>query len=873
MYEQLTGKSLLAVLEGSGDCEGAIDTTRFGQPALIAVEVALAATWRSWGVEPVAVLGHSLGEYAAAHVAGVLSLPDALRMVVARADLIDSMPHKGAMLTVFASPATVADALPLLAPGISVAAENGPEQVVLSGGSTAMDAAAAHFQEHGIRVTPLRVAYASHSPLMDPLLEPFETALSGIRFSAPRLAFVSNLSGKVAGSEQIGHPTYWRDHLRRPVRFMAAVQELVMLGIDHFLEIGPHPVLAGMGAACVAPGVGTWLPSLRRDDDDWPVILGSVQALYAAGEAIDWNGFDAGYQRRRVALPGYPFQHRRYWADWTSAFASPPVASRGWEAVARTLAQQAERAPIDIDLRDYASRWESLARLTTACAAATLRNAQVFCAAGERLSLQEVLQRLGAAASYRHLVARWLQRLCDDGQLLREGEFFVSPRPLPVPPLAERWAEVEAKLAGNQPLLAYVRHCATLLEAVLRDRVSPLETLFPQGSFALADALYRRSATMQYMNGLAASAVAAFVAARGGSGIRVLEVGAGTGGTTAAILPQLPARGATYRFTDVSSFFFERARQEFAGYPFVEFSELDIDREPADQGHAAGAQDLVIAANAVHASRDLRAALHRLRRLVAPGGLLMLIESTVHLDWFDMTTGLIEGWQHFEDDLRKDNPLLAPEAWVAALREAGFEEAQAWPGPDSTAAALGQHVLVARVAGDAEHVPGMPGDSSSQAQACAVAAGDGEAARQEPGPSFVERLGEAAPGERMDLMREFVRERVVRVLRLDPADRPGRHERLMDMGLDSLMAVQLRNLLSTGLGADQPLSATLMFDYPTIDALAAHLLDRLLPSHPEQRAAPSPEPTQTVARLAAGAVAAMTDEQVEALLLERLDNP
>ena len=869
LFEQVTGRPLMAVLSTAGDLDAAINQTRYGQPALVAVEVALATLWRAWGIEPVAVLGHSLGEYAAAHVAGVLSLRDALQMVVARAQLIDSLPQAGSMLTVFASLDAIAPALVSLADRVSIAAENGPEQVVVSGEARAVEAAAAHFLRLGMRVAPLRVAYASHSPLMDPLLAPFETAISGVRFSPPRLTFVSNLTGATAGGEVLGHPAYWRDHLRRPVRFMQSVRHLVALGIDHFVEIGPHPVLAGMGAACVAPGFGTWLPSLRREEDDWQVILGSVQALHVAGAGVDWNAFDACYRRSRVPLPLYPFRRRGHWAEWaTSVPAASSFAARGWEAVLLALAQQAERAPIGVDLTDYEGRWRGLAGLTTACATAALRAANVFCAAGERATLQEVLQRLGAAETYRHLVARWLQRLCDEGHLLRDDDGFTSPQPLAAPALDARWAEAERLLAGNQPLLAYVRHCASLLPDVLRGAVSPLETLFPGGSFELADALYRRSATMQYMNGLAASAVAAFVAARGAGRIRALEIGAGTGGTTAAILPQLPQQRSSYRFTDVSSFFFDRARGEFAAYPFVDFAELDIDRDLDAQGHAAQSCDLVVAANVLHASRNLRSALRRLHRLLAPGGLLLLIESTVHLDWFDITTGLIEGWQHFEDDLRRDNPLLAPEVWIEALREAGFEDAEAWPKAGSSAAALGQHVVVARVAG--ESVAADP--ATGIAAAVPDAARAGAIADREQADLFVQKVGQAPPGERMELLRAFVRERVVRVLRLEPTDLPGRHDRLMDLGLDSLMAVQLRNLLSRGLGLAQPLPATLMFDYPTIDALAAHLLARMAPPAPGRAEAAAQEQPRSITPLATAMVAAMTDEQVEALLLERLDN-
>src|SRR5690606_34316456 len=160
----------------------------------------------------------------------------------------------------------------------------------------------------------------------------------------------------------------------------------------------------------------------------------------------------------------------------------------------------------------------------------------------------------------------------------------------------------------------------------------------------------------------------------------------------------LPAEATRYHFTDVSEVFLDRAREQFAAWPFLRFGLADMDRDPAEQGLSPGGYELIVSANAVHAVKDLRLALQRLRSLLAPGGRLLVLESTAHLAWFDMSTGLIEGWQHFADDLRGDNPLLTPPAWTQALREAGFESAEAWPRAGSAAEALGQHLVVARVA-------------------------------------------------------------------------------------------------------------------------------------------------------------------------------
>ena len=373
---------------------------------------------------------------------------------------------------------------------------------------------------------------------------------------------------------------------------------------------------------------------------------------------------------------------------------------------------------------------------------------------------------------------------------------------------------------------------------------------------------------MRYVNTLAASAFEALVAARGAAApLRVLEIGAGTGSTTAALLPVLPAARTRYHYTDVTAAFFDRAMAKFAGFPFLRFETFDLDRDAASQGFAPASFDIVFAANAVHAVRDLRAALGTIRSLLAPGGVLVLVESTEHLAWFDMTTGLIEGWQQFDDDLRGDNPLLTAPSWLAALREAGFAEAGAWPPQDSEPAAMGQQLIAARVGGSALAIPfdaEMPqGDAPLSA-----APGDASA---EAAAALRQRLEQAGPDEQRELLREAVRDAVAAVLRLGPADLPGRHDRLMDLGMDSLMAVQLRNRIGRALGLARPLPATLMFDHPTIEALAVCLQPLLAAAiAPPAPAAATPVPP-VVAPLGAERVAAMSDAEIEALLMERLN--
>ncbi len=855
---------LLFARDGSPD---RLDDPALGHPALFAVEYSLAKLWQSWGIEPVAVLGHSLGEYVAACIAGVMRLEDALRLVAARGRLSRDELGEGAMLAVLADEAAVHAALGTLPPDVTTAAYNSPANIVLSGTRAAIAQVSARLTACGIEVRAVRAAQAFHSPLVAPALPGLQAVASTIDYAEPEIDLISNVTGATVAAGQFQHGGYWVEHMRSPVRFGASLQALARLGVTHCIEIGPHPVLCAFGTECLPDSGMTWLPSLRRGRADWEEMLESLQRLYVDGASVDWAGFDRGHARLRVPLPTYPFRHRRYWsadlgapARAVQALASPDLAA--------VMDRQSRQGPLDLDVGGYPDRWRLLADLTSAHAVRTLREAGVFRDADERRTVDEVLRIAGIRASYRHLVERWLKDLAMRGTLQRAGDGYLAKQPLPDFGLETLWAEVARRLADDAPLLRYLRHCGELVGDVLSGRTSPLETLFPGGSFDLAEDIYQRSGSMRYVNAIAAAGIEALAGAvPPDRTLRVLEIGAGTGGTTASLLPRLPAGRTRYVFTDVSKIFLDRAREVFAPWTFVEYRLFDLEQEPAAQGVEAATFDVIVAANAVHATRDLRAALRHLHSMLAPGGTLLLVESTRHHAWFDMTTGLIEGWQRFDDGLRGDNPLLEPWQWAAALTQAGFTGVGAWPAEDCLAAAIGQNAIVGRVPGDAR---------GGEAMGAADAAVDATASRIVPAADAAAtaraRILAATAGERIELLRSFVRERVKKVLRLAEDQDPGRGDRLMDLGFDSLMAVQLRGLLGKELGLDRPLPATLMFDHPTIDAIAAFLLGRIAERAPPAVDEAPPQPDASREERAA-AVAAMSDAQIEALLQAGFEEP
>lgn len=330
------GESLITILHG--DTSGRLNQTAFTQPALFAIEYALAELWRSWGVEPAAVMGHSVGEYVAACVAGCLSLEDGLKLIAGRARRMSALPEGGVMAAVFAPEAKVRPLVHPHADRVDIAAVNGPESLVLSGEADTVRRLLDELKARGISAQMLKVSHAFHSPLMDPMLDGFERFASEMDFKPPRIPLVSNLTGEVLDSDQGLDVAYWKKHVRSAVRFHEGMLTLAKMGCEVFLEVGPAPQLCNMGRRCLTDRERTWIPSLRQGADDCQQIMQAVSALYVAGAPVNWEAFDKPYSRSRLSLPTYPFQRQRYWIDVaptaskeTSPSSRPtsPVASSG----------------------------------------------------------------------------------------------------------------------------------------------------------------------------------------------------------------------------------------------------------------------------------------------------------------------------------------------------------------------------------------------------------------------------------------------------------------------------------------------------------------------------------------------------------------
>jgi acyl transferase domain-containing protein/NADPH:quinone reductase-like Zn-dependent oxidoreductase/acyl carrier protein/SAM-dependent methyltransferase len=706
-----------------------------GQPALCAFQLAYASFLESVGIVPGAVIGHSVGEVAAACVAGALSRQQALQIVVSRSRLQASVGGQGRMALAVASEQDLQMALPA---DVVIAGENGPRATLLAGTPQAIDRACDRLDRVGILCQPIDVPVAYHSPQMDLLRPLLERELEGLAPQPGKVPIVSTVTGsEIIGSEL--DASYWGRNLRDRVRFKQGVEALRDAGRQTFLELAPHPLLAAQIRQMV-PHAVVISPHRRGQATSFRSSLASLEAAAADARHSRLLILSAKSAKALDAL-------RLKWAnrlpdDWADLCHTALVgrdrfsyrlalcAATGEEAQRKLLANEVVRgevAPGTIRAFDHQrAQDESWERYLDRCASAFVAGADLDFAlfeTGERRRVVDAptypferqrhwLPGSDAGLSYEldwvpfaippgisstdwPAVALTADPI-DPGLDVEATRFAlqavdvlpdeqVAPRHRPLVKRLRRWSPMYGPSATDGPVAQLVRRVGRALPDLLRGEAQPLELLFPGGTLEFAASVYASPPFASAQANLAKTLAAL------GRPLRVLEVGAGTGALTAQLLDALPA-GSTLVCSDVSDAFLSALRRRFSGYTCLETKRFDLDSpNQIDESF-----DAIVAANVVHAGASISDILHGLRNRLRPGGILGLVELVRAPRWIDLVFGLTEGWWRFDGDpLRPEHALLNEAAWTDALQQAGFVDIAVRPDGDSHAVILARSQSIA----------------------------------------------------------------------------------------------------------------------------------------------------------------------------------
>jgi pyochelin synthetase len=483
--------------------------------------------------------------------------------------------------------------------------------------------------------------------------------------------------------------------------------------------------------------LGRYLPGgdiefLGREDSQvklngYRVELGEIAAALrrqpGVAEALVGAATNPGTGRRQLVAHVVP-AGRAGWGERTgkapspSSGAEPPVphdadASGAWQALVQggEAAMRQGLSDLGAEIDAFHDWWQATEALCPAIMARTLARLGVFTTARQAATPEEIVRRCGLKPQYTWLVGQWMSVLAEEGMLGpagRPGEYRCDEG-LDLGLLERKVTSglVEAAAGGIHPALAdYLSSCARQQVELLRGDVSPLELLIPGGDWKVTGALYADNPVSRLQNRIVATAVRAFVERSAAPGpaagpapepLNIIEIGAGTGATTAHVLAGLPAGRARYRFTDISTMFIKRARQAFSHYPFVDYSVFDIDREPGPQGVPPGSAEIIVAANVLHDARDISRTLRHLRSVLAPGGVMVVIEGTANSRLQMISVAFIEGFSRHQG--QREMPLLSAAQWQEKLAAEGFTRFAAIPGDDSVTKAMAQQVLVCQATG------------------------------------------------------------------------------------------------------------------------------------------------------------------------------
>ncbi len=797
-----------------------LQQTAISQPALFVIEYALAKLWQSWGVQPVAAIGHSIGEYVAATEAGVFSLEDALSLVAARGQMMQQL-ESGAMLSV---PLPADKVKSLLGTELSLAAINQPLQCVVSGSTSAVDALQNQLAAQGIECRRLHTNHAFHSQMMEPILEAFVERVKKVTLNPPKIPYISNLTGTWITVTQATNPDYYAQHLRSTVLFAQGVEKLLATPEQVLLEVGPGHTLSTLAKRhpdkAAAQTVLTSVRHPQEKQSDNRVLFTTLGQLWLAGVKVDWFGFYSQEEYYRLPLPTYPFERQRYWieppqlADW-GQLQTLPTTSQLWTSLIQASQNQANARDAELNELTYHQNKQWLDRLCTAYINSALNQLGAFSNAEEKYSLENLLAQCQITPRYQQLLSRWLQILVEQRQLQQQEGLFTGLVPCSQDYINEHLEEVRARFASTSLVdLDLVQRCGENLAAVVVGEQEPLEIFNELVYQDDKNSSNRESLLITYYNSILRSSLEQVVKSLPPSVyLRVLEIGGGTGMSTQALLPVLPSKQTNYTFTDIGSGFLSQAQQKFNDYPFVEYRLLDIDKSPTEQGFEKHSFDVVIASNVFHATRNIDQTLHHVRSLLAPGGFLLLWEITQPKIDFDISWGLL--LKPLDDRRRSPGqPFIIKDQWFEALRAQDFVQVAAFPETE----AFEHKIIMAQASAPAAFTTKLGQKETDQESQFSL--------KRKPENFQSENL--YALHSRPDLPNSYVaprndiEEKIADIWQqLLGIKQVGIHDNFFQLGGDSLIAVQVMSRLRNTFSIQ--LSVANLFEYPTIAEIVPKL--------------------------------------------------
>lgn len=795
-----------------------LNETEFTQPALFALEYALAQLWRSWGVEPSIVLGHSLGEYTAACVAGVFDWRHGLRLAALRGRLMGSLPRDGEMAAVLAPFEEVEPFVRQYDRDVSFGSINGPRNVVISGRRAAVQALTAKLHEAGKVTRPLQVSHAFHSPCMDSILAEFEAAVAALEMNEPALTLISNLTGKAMSAGTVPSAQYWSGHIRQPVLFAEGLRTLQSEGADVVLEIGPGTTLLGMARQVLDGDKHTFLPSLRPGTPDWQTILQSLAQLYVRGAKIDWKSFDAPYARRTLHLPTYPFERQRYWVNDGSRARRKAIEDAvyaiHWQPCETRFSRSQEQ--ILVFEADEAMRAEDacaslIEQVRAISAEPSPRRLWVMTRGAANAPAQAALRGLAKTIAIEHpdiyggmidldpslpatdqRHAAGLAPDAGDDLMLRNGSWY-TPR--------------LRKISSSRAKTVQIRDDATYLIS------GGLGSLGLQFAVKLAEMGARHLLLLGRSPGRPDAHTTVARLRESGVFVSIEQTDVACQETMRAVLDRItaPLRGVVHAAGVLeSNLILSTSHRQLAQAlrPKAQgawtLHELTADKEldffvlcsSAASILGAGGQGAYAAANA-----SLDALAHYRRSLGLPA---------VSINWGPWAGTGMASQRREASGIRPLDPQFALDVFARNLNPAVAQLLVLhadWPALAENYSGRVPHILL-------DLLP---------------------AAKQTPSQPIVERLAGLSPAQRRDVLTHLVQQKAASVMGFSHDNLPPQKQGFFDMGMDSLLSVELRNKLQAEWPV--PLPATLTFEYPSAEALA-EFLDRTLPT-PESAAVPT----------------------------------